>query len=71
LPGQPKVCKMLLLPEKFPFSLIVDAPRLAKFATAFELPVTILPPCPRSPRAILAPEPATLRFLALIVLKSP
>jgi len=53
----------LMLPDTLRLVvLIVDAPSLTKFATAFGLFVTILPPDPTSPRAILEPEPTTLRF---------
>jgi len=53
----------LMLPDTLRLVvLIVDAPSLAKFATAFGLFVTISPPCATSPRAILEPEPTTLRF---------
>jgi hypothetical protein len=49
-------------------TFIVDAPSLAKFATAFGLPVTILPPCPNPPRKRFEVIPT---FVPFKVLKSP
>jgi hypothetical protein len=68
-PGQPKVSKKLLLPEKLPLSLMVDAFKvfvliLANCAMDVGLGVaTLPPPDPRTPRFRIELEPTKLRAL--------